>query len=136
MTSEVHSPLGLYFFLGGPFHSESSSYRSPEHDPIGAIQPDSSVTFGNPEAPVLYFNAKTRQLQLENTSEGIVHGCDETRGPTGWHVYASLNRTPHKLHCFIAETKLLAYLAAFDAMQRPVEGSDGAEVRSQVPQEV
>lgn len=150
------SPLGLYYsFDGTVVHSDDGPEAARqwvernEASPnalLGAIQPDSSVTFDDPEKPILYFNAKTRYLQLENTSEGLVFSSDELVGPGGWqenggsspaarapfdaigtdrearsphcfYVYAALNSKPSKLHCFIAKAKLDAYMAAFEALQ-------------------
>jgi len=122
-----HSPLGLYYFFDGTVvHSDDGPEAAwqwvecnegGDSGLLGAIQPDSSVTFDDPEKPILYFNARTRYLQLENTSEGLVFSSDELAGPGGWHVYAALNSKPSKLHCFIAEAKLDAYMAAFEALQ-------------------
>jgi hypothetical protein len=126
----THSPLGLYYFFGGyVVHSDDGPEAAQrwlelndgeelELEPVGAIQPDSRVVYA-PDvvlAQALYFNAKTRRIETKNTSEGLVFAADELIGPHGWQVYAAYNSKPHKLHCFVAEAKLDAYMAAFEAV--------------------
>ena len=73
----ITSPLGLYYITGVVVHSDDSPQAAlewfqhnegPEADifQVGGIQLDSSVIFAG--GPPVYFNAKTRKLQIINPS--------------------------------------------------------------------
>ena len=140
MTQLVTSPLGLYYIGGVVVHSDEGPQAAVRWvqlneghafvDTVGAIMPDSSVIFRSdrPEHPVLYFNARTRKLQLENaclSGRDVLglreasprgHGMDFDKD--GWIPVIAPTNGPGFLvwHCQ-RETKLDAYMAAFEAAQ-------------------
>lgn len=127
------SPLGLYFIGGAVIHSDGGPQtalewfqrnESPEADifMVGGIQPDSSVIFHAdlPEHPVLYFNAKTRKLQLENASKGaitsITYFYDQDLLCCRAHFW--IKGIVGGSVGFCGPTELDAYMAAFEALQK------------------
>lgn len=129
----MRSPLGLYYIGGVVVHSDDGPQDAVRWvelneghvfvDMVGAIQPDSSVIFGSGH-PVLYFNAKTRKLQLENAClsgrDVLGLGFDED----GWIPVIAPANGPGFLvrHCQ-RESKLDAYMAAFEALQEQISHS-------------
>jgi hypothetical protein len=125
----VTSPLGLYYIGGVVVHSDDGPQAAvrwielnESHafvDTVGAIQPDSSVIFRSdrPEHPVLYFDVKTRKLQLESDCFGLVRGMMELFTEPRWQAYYYQNNIGSDRVAAPCETKLDAYMAAFEALQ-------------------
>ena len=132
MTQLVTSPLGLYYIGGVVVHSDEGPQAAVRWvqlneghafvDTVGAIMPDSSVIFRSdrPEHPVLYFNAKTRKLQLENASKGAISSITYfyDQDSLRWRAHFRIKGIVGGSVGFYGPTELDAYMAAFEALQK------------------
>lgn len=125
----IASPLGLYYIGGAVIHSDGGPQAALEwfqhnEDPeadilmVGGIQPDSSVIFAG--GPPVYFNAKTRKLQLENASKGAIASITKLsdQGPLRWRAHSRIEGITGGSVGFYGATELDAYMAAFEALQK------------------
>lgn len=129
MSGPIISPLGLYFVRGVVIHSDGGPQAALEwfqhnEDPeadiamVGAIQPDSSVTFA--EGLPVYFNTKTRKLQLENASKGSIASITKLfdQDLLRWRAHFQIGGIIGGSVGFYGATELDAYMAAFEALQK------------------
>lgn len=123
----MRSPLGLYYCGGVVVHSDDGPQDAVRWvglneghvfvDMVGAIQPDSSVTFGSGH-PVLCFNVKTRKLQVENTCKGKIVFMAELVPSGHWSIcYTPCNAFGLRLTAAFSH-KLDALMAAFEQLQK------------------
>lgn len=130
------SPLGLYCIGGVVVHSDGGPQAAlewfrrnegPEVDifMVGGIQNDSSVIFAG--GPPVYFNAKTRKLQIRNPSAsgrkiiGFREVLAEGKGFDTWHCIPIVTPTDGGPSLFLnncrRENKLDALMAAMEYCQ-------------------